>query len=95
VIYTVPTGKELVVEYIGASIGANEPPTGAVSGHVFSASGGFLPLVFEGADRNFAASEAVHYVFQAGAVLSFLGTLDGAGSCLGAVSVGGYLQTSE
>src|SRR5262249_26189118 len=95
-IYTVPAGKDLVVEYISGTL---EPFSGTdtgATGKVFSPSGGELPLVFvEQQPNQFAASEAVHFVFPAGSLLDFLGVLGGASSCTVAVSIGGYLQPSS
>jgi hypothetical protein len=93
-IYTVPAGKELVVEYISAEIEGSAAT--AAFGRFFSPSGGVLPLVLSRQTAGiFTASEAVHYVFLAGAILGFLGGLDAGTSCFASVSVGGYLQPTS
>jgi hypothetical protein len=96
-VYTVPAGKKLVVEYLGAWV----PP---VDGNPTAAQGYFnvpdtamlLPVVFERqAFSQFSASDAVHYAFPSGSQIHFTVDLEGATECSVRFSLGGYLQPAS
>jgi len=100
-IYTVPAGKELVIEYASAfTFDAFETATHA-SGHleVFRSSGSSdLSLLFQKVSgSNWAASEAIHYALKAGESLAFSGEVINPAhpGCNMEVDVGGYLQPSS
>jgi hypothetical protein len=94
-VYTVPPGKELVAEYFSAWVPnpTNNPITAAEGYFAVDGTLMLLPVKFERqAFDTFAASEAVHYVFPAGARIIFAVDLEGASHCSVRFSLGGHLQ---
>ncbi|MGE5176997.1 MAG: hypothetical protein ACM3JJ_11550 [Hyphomicrobiales bacterium] len=100
VLYTVPTGSRLVVEYIGGQvIATGDSPFGyiGVGGNPgFTPPDVRLPFVFQSqTDQVWTASEDVHYTFPAGTALKAEIIITGASSpvCNSAdLSLGGHLQ---
>ena len=102
-LYTVPAGKQLVVEWIGAIEQSQIPGATGAHANIVGALH-VLPFVFQeqhfnsglGVKTDFVASQAVHFVFPAGASLDFQGlTAATPPGCNFYVSVGGYLQPSS
>src|SRR5262245_50466918 len=96
--YTVPAGKELVVEYVsGEAIDVSETTTGVTGQWEAQVPGeipAVMPLIFEKQTaRIWTASEAVHVAVPAGGVVQFFGHSQDRG-CLMNVALGGYLQPS-
>lgn len=96
-VYTVPSGQELVIEYIAAQTLTGGPGINGVDGVFVDATGTVaLPLVFqEQTPGFFSASDAVHMAIPAGHVVRFHGDMSGVTDCEFAVSLGGYLQPSQ
>jgi hypothetical protein len=100
--YTVPAGKTLVLEYIGAVVNGIDA-TRAFGRILFNVANGIeqLPFVFQSQIPNWlTASEAVHVAVPAGTALAFDGTLrDSSGgflaNCGFNISLGGYLQPNS
>jgi hypothetical protein len=101
-IYTVPAGKNLVLEYIaGRAVGEYARRSGGTGGawgaiavHLPNFDSATLPLVFERQTATvFAASEAVHYVVPGGSTLVAMVELPDATNCQLQVSLGGQLQS--
>jgi hypothetical protein len=89
-VYTVPAGKELVLEYIAAQ---NSGGATSVFGHFGTSTLALLPLVFEQQVPGiFSASESIHFVVPSSVSLRFTGFEAGNSSCLFFASLGGYLQ---
>jgi hypothetical protein len=100
-VYTVPAGKQLVVEYLGAWVQTTQGAT-AARGNVNGTPSGqlpndsLLPILFERQDSDiWSASDAVHFVFPAGREIRFTTSFPGATSCGGWFSLGGYLQPAS
>jgi hypothetical protein len=96
-VYTVPAGKELVVEYLSAWVPDTVGNPTAAEGF-FEVEGTLmlLPVKFERqAFDTFAASEAVHYVFPAGARIRFAVDLEGVSRCSVRFSLGGHLRPAS
>jgi hypothetical protein len=95
VLYSVPSGQELIVQYLSAENGhiAGGSNATLVSGSV-GATGLDLPLVFQPQGSHaFIASQQVHFVFPSGTHVQFFGAEDDS-TCGFEVSMGGYLQPS-
>jgi hypothetical protein len=93
-VYTVPGGKELVIEYIGAQTSGGT--TTSVFGHFGTSTLALLPLVFQQQVPGiFSASEAIHFVVPPSATLQFNGLEAGNSSCLFFAVLGGYLQPAS
>jgi len=98
-IYTVPDGKQLVIQYISsANAFAGFGPSGSSpTAEIASATGEGnlnldLPFVFASQGSSVdTASEAVHYVVPAGTTLTFFADVSSP-PCTFVVSLGGYLQ---
>jgi hypothetical protein len=89
-VYTVPAGKELVLEYIAAQ---NSGGATSVFGHFGTSTLALLPLVFEQQVPGiFSASESIHFVVPSSVSLRFTGVEAGNSGCLFFASLGGYLQ---
>jgi hypothetical protein len=92
-LYTVPYGKQLVLEYISAWTSAPGAEGGAID--VFSTGqepSPTLPFVFEPQAAGESASETVHYVLGQGANLFFISNPPFPPNCDFFVSLGGYLK---
>jgi hypothetical protein len=91
-LYTVPAGKQFILEWVGALTGA----VGLLRADAeIRSDKSRLFLDFNRQSDNTAiASNDVHFAFPAGAVLHLIGS-DAGGSCSFTVSVGGYLQPSS
>jgi hypothetical protein len=97
--YTVPSGKELVIEYVSGEATDFSGNTLGVTGHWEAQVPGeipaVLPLVFQKQSPEiWTASEAVHLAVPAGGVVQFFGHIQNRG-CLMNVALGGYLQPSS
>ena len=94
-VYTVPEGKELVVQYLSA----RDQGAGATNADGYVGTGNLpgvaLFLVFHQQAAEFTASEDVHYAVPAGTTLTLFSVLSGATSCNAVISLGGYLQPSS
>jgi len=96
-LYTVPTGKQLVVNYISAfaSVAGATSASGEISADTNQAIGLLLPVVFQNqAFHVFSASEAVHYVIPPGTEIQFGASFEGATDCSVRFALGGILQPS-
>jgi hypothetical protein len=101
-IYTVPQGKQLVIQYVSsANAGPGLGPSGSgpsaeiVSGSVLSPLEIDLPFVFASQGSGVStASEAVHYVVPGGTTLIFVADVT-TPPCSFVVSLGGYLQPNS
>jgi hypothetical protein len=97
-LYTVPAGKQLVVEWIGG-IGqgtdvqpAGSTPSGQILGNLLN-----IPIVWEPgfggtSGTGVSASQPVHFTFPAGAVLTFQAAWQASTGCNFFMSLGGHLQ---
>jgi hypothetical protein len=93
-VYTVPSGKELVIEYIGAQTSGGT--TTSVFGHFGTSTLALLPLVFQQQVPGiFSASEAIHFVVPPSVTLRFNGLEEGNNGCLFFAVLGGYLQPTS
>jgi hypothetical protein len=104
-IYTVPSGENLIVEYISSQAGLSGAD--GASGQIYSLAAGelnsFLPFVYAHqvgapeAEDLFSASEAVHYQVPSGTTLKFTGVLTPTADststqCTFVVALGGHLE---
>jgi len=105
--YTVPAGKDLVIEYIAATAQTSDPDVTVENAHAWIGSGtdirAGLPVIFSAnpggpaapqANADLTASQAVHFMVPAGTTLFFHGEGTYSGALVGcpfAVGLGGYL----
>ena len=97
-LYTVPAGKQLVVEWVGGmGQGSGVQPAGAIpSGQIISNLLN-IPIVWEPGfaglgGAGVSASQAVHFTFPAGAVLTFQAGWEFSTLCNFFMSLGGHLE---
>jgi hypothetical protein len=90
-IYTVPTGKQLVLLYAAAETRA---PAGSTSGDILNGVNDdiFIPFIFTDQENGEYSSQQLHYVVPSGTTLVADVFAQGVSSCVLNVSIGGYLQ---